>query len=175
MHVWKLWPILIIYIGIQMFSKNKPVKVIVDKDNWDLKIDLSNKDDCVNEKIDKSSKQSFTIGEMKMNKQNWSVEPIKLWNVVGDYYFDFSKAYIPDKETPIHIKGMVGDIKMLVPEGLPVKVDAFVKAGQINIFGEESRGKSCRMLYASPNFEESSRKINIVLDLKVGDVRIDRI
>lgn len=176
--IWKLWPLLIVYIGIQMFLKKRPLHVEID---WTYNADdeyekaFSNEEDVIRRERNKESKKVFTVGEMKMNQQNWSVEPLKLRNVVGDYYFDFTKAYIPDKETPIHIKGMVADIKMLIPEDLPVKIDAVVKAGQINLFGEETRGKNCRMVYESSNYEVATRKVNIVLDVKVGDVRIDKV
>ncbi|AST90498.1 cell wall-active antibiotics response protein LiaF [Sutcliffiella cohnii] len=178
--IWKLWPLLIVYIGIQMFLKKRPFHVEID---WTYNADdedgisFSNDDDVIgsHKERNRDSKKVFTVGEMKMNKQNWSVEPLKLRNVVGDYYFDFTKAYIPDKETPIHIKGMVADIKMLIPEDLPVKIDAVVKAGQINLFGEETRGKNCRMVYESSNYEMATRKVYIVLDVKVGDVRIDKV
>ena len=100
---------------------------------------------------------------------------MSVWNVVGDYYFDFSKAYIPDKETCIQIKGVVADLKMLVPEDLPIKVSAKVKIGHLNILGNTSEGKGNKLYYESENYNEASRKLNIVLDMKIGDVRIDRV
>ncbi|MDX5475607.1 MAG: cell wall-active antibiotics response protein LiaF [Bacillaceae bacterium] len=176
MDIWKLWPFLIIYIGINLLLKRRPFKVTIIRD------DCSNETKILKEmKSEKSGgktnkeKQVFAVGEVKMNKQNWSVEPMKLWNVVGDYYFDFSKAYIPDKETTIQIKGMVADIKMLVPEDLPFKIDATVKTGALSVFGESATGMNSRMFYESPNYQESTRKVNVILELKVGDVRIDRV
>jgi lia operon protein LiaF len=70
---------------------------------------------------------------------------------------------------------MVADLKMLVPEDLPIRIDSSVKVGKIRIFDDTSQGKSCRKVYESPNYVSATRKLNIVLDLKIGDVRIDRI
>ncbi|WP_096155233.1 MULTISPECIES: cell wall-active antibiotics response protein LiaF [Bacillus] len=176
MMIWKLWPFLIIYIGINLLLKRRPFKVTIVKDDYtnETKIVKELKSEEKGKKTNKE-KQVFAVGEVKMNKQNWSVEPMKLWNIIGDYYFDFSKAYIPDKETTIQIKGMVADIKMLIPEDLPIKIDATLKTGALSMFGESATGMNSRMFYESPNYPEATRKVNIVLELKVGDVRIDRV
>lgn len=176
---WKLWPLLIIYLGVRLFINKRPVKVSFTKGDTDF--DFSNLYNSSEERMEQQetkeagTKKVITIGDMKMNKQNWAVEPLTVWNVVGDYYFDFSKAYIPDKETNIQIKGVVADLKMLIPEDLPIKVIAKVKIGQLNIFGNSSEGKGNKLFYESPNYGEATRKLNIVLDMKIGDVRIDRV
>ncbi|MGD6777096.1 cell wall-active antibiotics response protein LiaF [Sutcliffiella horikoshii] len=174
---WKLWPLLIVYFGMKLFVNKRPVKIRFTKENEefnDVFDTYDESDEDVNWKGN-STKRVITIGDMKMNKQNWAVEPLSVWNVVGDYYFDFSKAYIPDKETCIQIKGVVADLKMLVPEDLPIKVSAKVKVGHLNILGNTSEGKGNKLYYESENYNEASRKLNIVLDMKIGDVRIDRV
>ncbi|MBM7620756.1 lia operon protein LiaF [Bacillus tianshenii] len=176
--VWKLWPLLFIYFGLQLFTKKRPVKITVTKGDYDF--DLFSKDEDIDisneEKEDPThQKKVITIGELKMNKPNWAVEPLTLKTVVGDYYFDFSKAYIPDKETKIRIKGVVADLKMLIPDDLPIRIESSVKIGKIRVFDESSQGKKCRVSYESPNYESATRKLDIELDLKIGDVRIDRI
>ncbi|WP_078381542.1 cell wall-active antibiotics response protein LiaF [Sutcliffiella halmapala] len=181
--IWKLWPLLFIYLGIKLFIRKKPVKVTVTKGDHDFTFfsedhevpKYQTEPNYKEIKKPPPPKKVITIGEIKMNKPNWSVEPLTLKTVVGDYYFDFSKAYIPDKETPIEIKGMVADLKMLVPEDLPIRIDAYVKMGKVRVFDEVSQGKSSRIIYESPNYSSATRKLNIALDLKIGDVRIDRI
>ncbi|QFT88274.1 hypothetical protein FIU87_06440 [Bacillus sp. THAF10] len=174
---WKLWPLLIIYFGIKLFVNKRPVKFQVTKTDDDLDeifTDYSENDEEADQPRT-GTKRVITIGDMKMNKQNWPVEPLKVWNVVGDYYFDFSKAYIPDKETHIQIKGVVADLKMLIPEDLPVKISANVKLGQLSVFGDTSDGKGNKLFYETSNYEEATRKLNIILDMKIGDVRIDHV
>ncbi|NMH73632.1 cell wall-active antibiotics response protein [Bacillus sp. RO2] len=174
---WKLWPLLIVYVGMKLFVNKRPVTIRFTKENDEFN-DLFETYDKSDEEVNwngNSSKRVITIGDMKMNKQNWAVEPLSVWNVVGDYYFDFSKAYIPDKETSIQIKGVVADLKMLVPEDLPIKVSAKVKIGHLNILGNSSEGKGNKLYYESENYNEATRKLNIVLDMKIGDVRIDRV
>jgi len=176
--IWKLWPLLFIYFGLQLFIKKRPVKITVTKGDYDFDLFSKEEDDDFSneEKKDPShQKRVITIGELKMNQPNWAVEPLTLKTVVGDYYFDFSKAYIPDKETKIRIKGVVADLKMLIPDDLPIRIESSVKIGKIRVFDESSQGKKCRVFYESPNYDSATRKLDIELDLKIGDVRIDRI
>ncbi|MCM3616975.1 cell wall-active antibiotics response protein LiaF [Sutcliffiella horikoshii] len=173
---WKLWPLLIVYFGVKLFINKRPVKVSFTKGDADIGDFFDSAEEGqYKESKEMGAKKVITIGDMKMNEQNWAVEPLTVWNVVGDYYFDFSKAYIPDKETNIQIKGVVADLKMLIPEDLPIRVAAKVKIGQLNILGNTSEGKGNKLFYESPNYEEATRKLNIVLDMKIGDVRIDRV
>ena len=176
--IWKLWPLLFIYFGLRLFIKKRPIKLTVTKGEYDFDLFSNGEVNEFSEGVERESspqKRIITIGELKMNKPNWAVEPLTLKTVVGDYYFDFSKAYIPDKETKIRIKGVVVDLKMLIPEDLPIRIETSVKMGKIRVFDESSQGKKCRIFYESANYDSATRKLDIELDLKIGDVRIDRI
>ncbi|MDC3417261.1 cell wall-active antibiotics response protein LiaF [Aquibacillus salsiterrae] len=167
--VYKLWPLLIIYIGFSLFgttnkrNKKKTFQFIFDSD-----------DHANTEKV-YGKRQSFAIGDHKFNTPNWTVEPLELWNAVGDYHIDFTKAFIPDKEIPISIQGWAGDIRILMPENVEFTLEAHVKAGDIHVFGQNAEGINRQIIYATPNFAESTRKLNIYLHLKAGSIRVDRV
>src|SRR5699024_11269643 len=57
---------------------------------------------------------SFSIASYEYNQQNWKVEPLYLSNLAGDFYFDFTKAFIFEKATPITINLLVGDVYILL-------------------------------------------------------------
>src|SRR5699024_7143179 len=71
---------------------------------------------------------SFIIASYEYNQQNWKVESLYLSNLAGDFYFDFTKAFIPEKATPITINALAGDVHILMPENVDFRVDASVKA-----------------------------------------------
>lgn len=146
--IWKLWPLLLVYIGFKMLTlRNKSVK----------------------------HQSMFGVGDMKFNEENWKVEQMNLWNAVGDYYLDFSKAFIPDKETDISISGWAGDIKIIVPEDLEFAIDATVKAGDIRVFTHKESGVNRTFSYKTHNYDEAVRKINFRVSLKAGDIRVDKV
>src|SRR5699024_5042218 len=54
----------------------------------------------------------FSIGDIEYSRDNWKVEPMRLSNLAGDFYLDFTKAFIPEKEIPISISALAGDVQM---------------------------------------------------------------
>jgi lia operon protein LiaF len=170
---WKLWPILFIYYGlVLLISKNK-VKVFFNPDvpsESIIKVEHGNRSIHSNKKI-----KSFTIGDIEFKNSNWSLEPMNLYNSIGDYFIDFSKAFIPEKETPIIVQGWIGDVKMIVPDDVPVRVEAKVKIGDIRIFELRSSDLNRQLVYETPGYHDAVRKLNIKIELKIGSVRIDQV
>ncbi len=150
--VWKLWPVLLIYFGMKLFSKDKK----------SVTISFAKKD-------------SVAIGDYVSNSENWSLEDKKIKLGIGNVHLDFSKAFIPDQETKIDISGWVGDVTLLVPEDLAVKVDATVKTGSIEIFDNESDGLNRSYSYKSEGYDEETRKLTININLSVGSIQVEKV
>ncbi|WP_042149133.1 cell wall-active antibiotics response protein LiaF [Paucisalibacillus sp. EB02] len=157
--VFKLWPLLIVYFGFLFIGKSTKPKVIIHKGGSTV------------EKEDNSS--FFTVGNHEFNKPNWKVEPTTVKTLAGDFYYDFSKAYIPEKEIPITISSLAGDVHILVPENLEFQVHASVKAGDIDVVGQSVDGINRSLNYVTPNYDNATRKINFNLKLKAGSIRVD--
>ncbi|MDL4842768.1 cell wall-active antibiotics response protein LiaF [Aquibacillus rhizosphaerae] len=169
MDIYKLWPLLIVYLGFSLFgSSNKRKK----KKTFQFIFDSDDHKDS--EKM-YGKKQKFVVGDHKFNTPNWKVEPLELWNAVGDYHIDFTKAFIPDKEIPIRIQGWAGDVRILMPENIDFSLEAHVKAGDINVFGQSAEGINRTLTFVTPNYEVATRKLTIYLSLKAGSIRVDKV
>ncbi|MRG86941.1 cell wall-active antibiotics response protein LiaF [Salinibacillus xinjiangensis] len=162
--VWELWPLLLVYIGLHSLlfakkskKKGKRVKVTFDSDRGEGQ-----------------NHKSF-VGDHSFSEENWNLEPMDLWTGVGDYYFDFTKAYIPDTNTSIQVRGWVGDIRMLMPQDLEFQVQATANVGDIKVLDQEAAGLRKELSYKTQNYDEATRKLTINLDFQVGDIRIDRV
>ncbi|MFZ3578681.1 cell wall-active antibiotics response protein LiaF [Virgibacillus sp. DJP39] len=166
--VLKLWPLLIVYIGFSIIGKPQRKK------NFKFEIDTGDKKD---NKVNKQRKHGsrFSIGDHQFTDPNWKVEPMDLYNAAGDYYIDFSKGFIPEKEIPITINSWAGDIQILMPENVACRIDASVKAGEINVMGQTSEGINRKVHYQCEDYEEATRKLTITLKLKAGSVRVDKV
>ncbi len=110
---------------------------------------------------------------MKFNGPNWPLESMDLFNLIGDYYFDFGKAYIPEGKTVIRINGKIGDVKMLIPEDVPVDIQIKVKIGDIRMFKNKVENQSLH--YRSPDFDASTKKIYMEISLSIGSIRINHV
>ncbi|WP_217586002.1 cell wall-active antibiotics response protein LiaF [Lentibacillus saliphilus] len=159
--IMKLWPLLIIYIGLTMigFPKKRGIRVVVSKDDEDT--------------VQKTSR--FSIGDKTFNEENWTLTPIDFRDAVGDYYMNLSKAYIPEKEIPIHINNWAGEIHLLIPENVACRIDASVKAGELVLFGQTADGINRTLHHESEDYKTATRKLDIHLRMKAGSIRVDRV
>ncbi|WP_430787795.1 cell wall-active antibiotics response protein LiaF [Virgibacillus flavescens] len=166
--VLKLWPLLIVYIGFSIIGRpkrKKNFKFVIDTDD--------NKKESNSHRGKKGSR--FSMGDHQFTEPNWKVEPMDLYNAAGDYYIDFSKAFIPEKEIPISINSWAGDIQILMPENVACRIEASVKAGEVNVMGQTSEGINRSVYYKSDDYDEATRKLDILLKLKAGSVRVDKV
>ncbi|MCD5324976.1 MULTISPECIES: cell wall-active antibiotics response protein LiaF [Pontibacillus] len=160
--IWLLWPLLLVLIGVRIFtSKGTKPKV---------EIRFDDEHDSEDFKRKKSA-----IGDYSFTNSDWSVEPMNLWNAVGDYKFDFTKAFIPEKDTPFKLSGVVGDVKILMPENVAFRIEASVKTGDIRILDQKADGLNRVMHYQTPDYGTATRKVTFYVDFKVGNIRLDRV
>lgn len=154
-----LWPIISVYIGLHLFVKgtkrtrSKPSK----------------------KRRNHAKGTGFGVGSVSYKQDNWKVEPMDLSMGIGDFEFDFTRAFIPEEETPINLHGWVGDVKMLIPKHVPFKAEAYIKTGDITIAGENTGGVSRHLVYESEDYDCATRRLTIYIDLKIGQIQIDHV
>ncbi|KGX84733.1 cell wall-active antibiotics response protein LiaF [Pontibacillus litoralis] len=154
--VWNLWPVLFIYIGVSFFLTKKNS----DKEYSSISLGDS---------------QSFTIGEHRYEQTNWVVEPMRVNNGIGEYYFDFTKAFIPDTETHIQILGIIGEVTMIIPDHIPFQVQGNVTLGEIRVIEEKASGFNKQIVYQSPDYSVATRKLNIQVGVFLGEFTVDKV
>lgn len=137
-------------------------------------LDLRKKRSKAKSKVRNS--KMVTLGSVDFNQSNWHLEPMNIYHGIGDYSFDFNKAYIPERETLIQLKGWIGDVNILIPEGIPIRVQAKVTIGEVTIFSSSSAHVfGPNVYFESPHYEEAVKKIDFVIDMMIGEVKIDKV
>jgi len=157
--VWKLWPFLLIYCGIRLLIGHS-FKVSIEKSG---------------RRHEKGRSGWRMVTEAKYADPNWLVEPINRSVGVADFHFDFTKAFIPDKETKIRLSGWVGDIRIKIPEDVAFSLNAKARVGDINLGDTTESGLLKDFYFAASGFEEATRKIVFDFDFKILDLRIDQV
>jgi lia operon protein LiaF len=177
--VWKLWPLFLVYIGFKLTgnsNKSKPkIKVKVEKDK--MKNEVKENMDLEGLKsVEKDISNVFNIvSDASYKGSNWSVEPMNIHKGILDYDFDFTKAFIPDEETPISISGWVGDIKIRVPEDLEFMIEGRTNLGDIKVGDVKSDGFGQDLYYKTPGYDQVTRKLKFSFNFRVLDLRIERV
>ncbi|WP_152654890.1 cell wall-active antibiotics response protein LiaF [Oceanobacillus sp. CFH 90083] len=169
--VFKLWPMILIFMGISLFRGVHFYLGRINRAGKGRKWRENNKGFYT-----QSDKREtvFSIGDME-KKGNWNLETMHINTLAGSFYLDLTDAYIPDEETEISIRSMAGDVTMLIPEEVEFQAHATAKAGDIKILDEESTGINTEVFYETDQYESATKKLHIVLRLKAGSIRIDRV
>ncbi|WP_339285951.1 cell wall-active antibiotics response protein LiaF [Oceanobacillus sp. FSL K6-3682] len=162
--VFKLWPMILIFIGFSLF---RGIHIHLDYSRGSNKKKKS-------EKRKKNKETSFTFGDME-KKGNWNLEPMNINTMAGSFYLDLTNAYIPDEETEIHIRSLAGDVTILIPEEIEFQAQATAQFGDINILDQESTGVNTELFYETDQFANAAKKLDIIIRLKAGSIRIDRV
>jgi len=161
--VFKLWPLLIVYIGFSFIGSTRGYK---------RTFDHRRKKNRMNDTGDFGM---FTVGSYEYNQPNWKVEPMYLKNMAGDFYFDFSKAFIPEKEIPITIHSLAADVHIIVPGNIAFRVDASVMAGDIDVVGQQKDGINRAMTYETLNYEQAIQKLDLFIKLRSGAIKVVKV
>ncbi|RKQ18871.1 hypothetical protein D8M05_01510 [Oceanobacillus bengalensis] len=162
--VFKLWPLLIVYFGF-MLIRAKP----------NIVIEYNNKDSSGSKKTKSYSNSFFSVGDHEFNEPNWKVTPINLRTMAGDFYFDFSKAFIPEKEIPVTINCLAGDVNILMPSNVEFRVEATLNAGEIVVLDQTTDGINRSLSFETEGYEDAERKIDFQIHLRAGAIRIDHV
>lgn len=159
--LFKLWPLLIMYVGFSMIGKanrRRRPRIHITTDN-----------------DDKGFHEHIHVGTVEYQQANWKVKPMDLRNIAGDFYLDFTKAFIPEEEIPITIRSWAGDVHLLLPEDVACRIDAYVKVGEVTVMDQTADGINRSLHYESPDYEEAVRKLDIHINVKAGSIRVNRV
>jgi lia operon protein LiaF len=169
------WPLLIIYFGLSIvFNRNSGLIVVDLSEKFDDEFNKGNVKKKI-KKISLSTKQKHLIGDIRLGKSPWQIEDLNTWVGVGDISLDLSTAMLKEGVNTIDLSGGIGDVKILVPENLPIKVNADVKLGEVKIFDNKQSGISRFVSYESDNYALAEKKVEIYVQLSIGDIRIKRV
>jgi lia operon protein LiaF len=160
----KLWPILLVAFGLHQLFKNPEIK------KKRKTITIENNGDMWTVK-----KKRRPVDSLQFNEQDWMVEPMNRVVNIGSFFFDFSKANIPLGETPIHLSGNVGDVKILVDDHAAIYVTLKSNVLSASIFDKKENGVRIETEYKSPGYDDSDRRVRIFINYHVLDAKIKRV
>jgi lia operon protein LiaF len=104
----------------------------------------------------------------------WQVADEEFWLLIGDVRLDMSQAEIPPGETRIRVSGFVGDVRLVVPEGVGVSVSSMAFVSDARVLGQRRDGLLLPVRLTSDDYETAERKVHLETMFFVGDVRARR-
>ena len=165
--VWNfIWPTLIIYIGLNILFGSSHIYIHRGDNHYKDK----------SKRWQNSNRDKRLIGELKIGDNGtWELENMQLWNGIGEIELNLYSAIIKDGETAIDISGWIGDITVIVPQDLAVKVNADVRVGEVNVFNLKQSGTSRFVTYTSEGYDSAEKKVNVMISLSIGEVNVKQV
>lgn len=117
------------------------------------------------------------IGDVRIGREYWELKPLNISHFVGDTEIDLTRASIPYGETTINISAFVGDVKIFVPNDLQLEISVRASAflGDMSVFDKWEGGLFRNMNAESPHYFEAEKRIKIIVNAFIGDVRVKRV
>ncbi|WAH37785.1 cell wall-active antibiotics response protein LiaF [Alicyclobacillus dauci] len=115
------------------------------------------------------------IGDLSIGRSPWVLRDMRLWNGIGDVRVNLATAHVEDGTYRLDVRGWIGDIRVLVPEDLPILVEADVSVGNVTIFGDAQTGTGRSVQLEDEMYASAARRCHLILGLRIGDVEVVRV
>ncbi len=150
------WPLILIGLG---------VLILIESNRRRAAGPLEPSDRIVHESI---------FGDFKLRQPGWPLRDVRLSTLIGDIKIDLSKATIPEGETTIDLRALIGDIDVWAPPDLPVALDVQCAFVSVNRFGHKQDVILRRYSDAPAGYEAAPRRVRVHADLIFGDLNLIR-
>lgn len=104
-------------------------------------------------------------------KGDWQVKGEEIWVFLGNVLMDLTSAEIPTGETVYRIYGFIGDVDLIVPQGVGVSISSAAFINEVKIFGKKQSSILIPIETASEGYDVAERKIRLDVAFFISDVR----
>ncbi len=102
----------------------------------------------------------------------WQVKGEEIWSFLGDVYLDMTQAEIPPGETVYRIYGFIGDVDLILPQGIGVSVSSAAFVSDIRILGRKQSTVLLPIDMSSEGYDTAERKIRLDVAFFISDVKV---
>jgi hypothetical protein len=107
-------------------------------------------------------------------KGAWDVGNEEIWILVGDVRLDFSEASLAEGESTIKLFGLVGEVTLIVPEGVPVSVSSYAILTDGRAYGKKLEQFVTPFQVESEGYSEATARVRIEGYFVVNDLKVRR-
>lgn len=114
------------------------------------------------------------IGDVRLGGPGTTARSSNVLSIIGDVDVDLRQAAIPDGETTIHVRSLIGDIDIMLPTDVAFFAGASVVIGELRVMDQRRDGFLLDLSSSSPDYATATRKLRIEVDMFIGDAMIVR-
>jgi predicted membrane protein len=113
------------------------------------------------------------LGDVR-RRGDWQVADEEIGVIIGNVTLDLSSADVPVGEAKIRVFGFVGEVRLIVPEGVGVSISSSSFVTDSRIFGRKRDGIFYPVTFASGGYETAERKVQLETMHFVVNLRVRR-
>ncbi len=114
---------------------------------------------------------SQTFGHIR-SADGWAVEDGVLRTVFGDIDLDLREANLPVGETALTLLCWVGAIRLRVPSGVGLEVEAQSFIGTVDVLGRHEEGLVRDILVRTDDYANSERRLHVRISTVIGELEV---
>jgi predicted membrane protein len=114
------------------------------------------------------------FGDFKLTQPGWQLRDVRVSTVIGDTKIDLNRARIPEGETVIDLRAVIGDVDIWTPPDLPVALDVQCVFVTVEHHGFKQDVMLRRYTNIPPGFESAPRRVRVRANLVFGDINLTR-
>ncbi|WP_144460700.1 cell wall-active antibiotics response protein LiaF [Siminovitchia fortis] len=118
--------------------------------------------------------KNMLSGNRRVVNEIFEWDDINIQCGFGNTIIDLGMTMLPPGESVVLIRGLVGNIQLIVPIDASVTINHSAISGKLNIFNQEEELLNSNVIYYSDGDDKTSRKIKIVTSVIFGDVEVRR-
>jgi len=104
----------------------------------------------------------------------WQAGHEELWSFIGDVYLDLTQAKIEPGEIHYRVLSFIGDVELVVPEGMGVSVSSVGFVTEASLFGTTMGGFLSPVDWSSDGYAEAESRIRLEMISFIGELDLRR-
>lgn len=118
--------------------------------------------------------KNMLSGNRRVVNEIFEWDDINIQSGFGNTIIDLGMTMLPPGESVVLIRGLVGNIQLIVPIDASVTINHSAISGKLNIFNQKEELLNSNVIYYSGGDDKTSRRIKIVTSVIFGDVEVRR-
>lgn len=104
----------------------------------------------------------------------WDVGNEEIWILVGDIHLDLTEASLAPGESRIKLFGVVGEVTLVVPEGLPLSLSSYAFLTDGHVYGKKQEQFVTPFQIESDGYSAASARLKLESYFVVNSLKVKR-
>lgn len=121
---------------------------------------------------DRYEQKQAIIDSFRMDQGAWTPVSMSRWSLFSEMRLDLSLAMQEEEEVVIMMQGFVADVEIVLPPDYGLSLESQLLVGRVSIGDEKEGGLLNKRLWQSPNYEQCTHRMKLIVGCIVGDIEI---